>query len=331
MAGKPLSTEEFIKAWHAANCAPEAVARLTGLTPRAVYGRRKKLVALGVVLPTIPSTSIGRANTVYSSDAARSYIRERQADISDGVVVVFSDAHFWPQEQTVANLALLEVIKALKPKRLIANGDIFDGARISRHAPLGWAELPTVKEEIEICQERMHEIRMAAQPKKTQCEFDWNIGNHDQRFDKFLVAHASEMAGSVPRLQDKFPEWEMAWSLKLNNKVMIKHRWHNGIHATYNNALKGGMSIVTGHLHRLCVTPWADYTGRRWGVDTGTLSDPHLPQFDYGENNATPHTPGFAVLTFKDGELLPPELVEVIGDVAYFRGQVVIDGRKQKD
>lgn len=294
---------------------------------RSVYNRRQHLAERGIILPSIPNNASGNAVKVYTTDAARAYPRERTASIDTGTIVVFSDAHFWPQEKTVAHHALLELIKALKPKRVIANGDIFDGARISRHAPLGWTELPTVKEEVEVCQERMHEIRMAAQPKKTQCQFDWNIGNHDQRFDKFLVSNASEAAGVIPRLQDKFPEWEMAWSLRINDNLMIKHRWHNGIHATYNNALKGGLSIVTGHLHRLCVTPWADYTGRRWGVDTGTLSDPHLPQFDYGENNATPHTSGFAVLTFKDGRLLPPELVEVIDNVAYFRGQIVYDGR----
>jgi len=87
--------------------------------------------------------------------------------------------------------------------------------------------------------------------------------------------------------------------------------------------LKGGLTMVTGHLHRLAVTPWADYTGRRWGVDTGTLADPLGPQFEYLENNATPWCSGFAVLTFKDGKLLPPELCEVIDGVAYFRGEAV--------
>ena len=95
------------------------------------------------------------------------------------------------------------------------------------------------------------------------------------------------------------------------------------VHAGYNNTLKSGRSIVTGHLHRLLVTPWADYNGRRWGVDTGTLSDPLSAQFEYGENNSTPHTPGFAVLTFKDGYMLPPELCEVINGRAYFRGEEV--------
>lgn len=324
MTRKIWSNEEFLAAWEKSGGSPSATAKILGMALRNVYTRRDHLLAKGYA---VKSRTFPGVPSKYSGDAARAYPRERQATIDDGHIVVFSDAHFWPQSQTPANMALLEVIKELKPKRIVANGDIFDGARISRHAPLGWADLPTVSEELEVCQERMHEILMAANPKKTKCAFDWNVGNHDQRFDKFLVTHASEAAGVIPRLQDKFPQWDMAWSLRINDNLMIKHRWHNGVHATYNNTLKSGMNIVTGHLHRLAVTPWADYTGRRYGVDTGTLSNPNLPQYDYGENNPTPHTSGFAVLTFRNGRLLPPELVEVINDVAYFRGEIVYDGR----
>jgi hypothetical protein len=324
MVRSKWTDEQFLDAWRKAHGSPSRTAALLGMSLRHVFSRRDMLAAKG---HDVRSRRGPGSPSKYDTDIARAYPRERQAEIADGTIIIFSDAHFWPQRQTVANLALLELIRELKPQRLIANGDIFDGARISRHAPLGWSELPTVSEEIEICQERMHEIRMAAQPKKTKCAFDWNIGNHDQRFDKFLVANVSDYTGVVPRLQDKFPEWDMAWSLRINGKVMVKHRWHNGIHATYNNALKSGISIVTGHLHRLAITPWADYTGRRYGVDTGTLSHPDLAQFDYGENNPTPHTSGFAVLTFKDGHLLPPELCEVLNDIAYFRGEMVYDGR----
>jgi hypothetical protein len=269
----------------------------------------------------VPIASQGTQDTDWQRKG-RAYKRENAFGISDGSAIIFSDAHFWPdQPKSVSHEALLTLAKELKPKLVIANGDIFDGARVSRHAPLGWADLPSVKEELEICEDYCHEIYMAADPKR--CEFFWNVGNHDSRFDKMLCAQASEYAGVIPRLEDKFSRWNFAWSLLLNDSVMVKHRYHNGIHATYNNTLKGGRTIVTGHLHRLAVTPWADYNGRRWGVDTGTLSDPMSPQFDYGENNPTPHTSGFAVLTFKDGRLLPPELVEVLDGVAYFRGATV--------
>jgi hypothetical protein len=316
-----LTDDEFIAAWHRADCSPAKVAKLTDINIRAVYNRRKRLAEKGLILPSIPTSAGAEVSNIYTTDAARAYPRERQAEVHEGTVIVFSDAHFWPQPRTVANNALLELIRDLKPRRIIANGDIFDGAgRISTHPPLGWAKVPSLQEEIEACQERMHEIELVA---PRGCALDWNVGNHDTRFDKKLAAIAGEYEGLVDRLEDKFSAWDFAWSLRLNGNVMVKHRYHNGIHATFNNTLKSGMNIVTGHLHRLAVTPWADYNGRRYGVDTGTLSDPLAPQFDYGENNPTPHTSGFAVLTFRGGKLLPPELCEVHDGAAYFRGEVV--------
>jgi len=318
-----LTDEEFVDAWNKSQGSPTVMANRTGLTQRAIYARRKRLADKGTLLHTTPSTPTGaRVNNGWQ-DKGRAYVRENQYSIDDGTVLVFSDAHFWPdQPKSVSHLALLTLAKELRPKAVIANGDVFDGARVSRHAPLGWADLPSVKEEMDVCDEYLHEIRLAANP-KAKTDFFWNIGNHDQRFDRTLVSNASEYEGIIPRLEDRFSDWSFAWSLNINDHTMVKHRYHNGIHAGYNNTLKAGRSIVTGHLHRLLVTPWGDYNGPRYGVDTGTLSDAMSPQFDYGENNPTPHCSGFAVLTFKNGMLLPPELCEVIQGVAYFRGQTV--------
>jgi len=315
------SDDQFVAAWHACGNSPARVAEALGMSQRAVFSRRADMAKRGITLLTTPAATQGSKIEYGWQDKGRAYKRENQYALPDGQMLVFSDAHFWPdQPKTVAHEALLTLAKELKPRAIVANGDIFDGARVSRHAPLGWAELPSVKGEMEACEDALHELHMLA---PRGCDLFWNVGNHDSRFDKMLVSQASEYEGVIPRLEDKFSRWNFAWSLHVNGSVMVKHRYHNGIHATYNNTLKGGKSIVTGHLHRLAVTPWADYNGRRWGVDTGTLSDPMSPQFDYGENNPTPHTSGFAVLTFKDGKLLPPELVEVIGGTAYFRGSAV--------
>jgi len=98
-----------------------------------------------------------------------------------------------------------------------------------------------------------------------------------------------------------------------------------GVHATHNNAVTSGKTIVTGHLHSLKVTPFSDYNGERFGVDTGTLADPDGPQFvDYLEDNPTNWRSGFAVLTFHNGRLLWPELVHAMApDLIQFRGQVI--------
>jgi hypothetical protein len=83
--------------------------------------------------------------------------------------------------------------------------------------------------------------------------------------------------------------------------------------------------MVTGHLHSLKVTPYTDYNGIRYGVDTGTLADIYGPQFEnYLEQNPINWRSGFAVLTFKNGVLLMPELAMVhTKDTIQFRGEVI--------
>jgi hypothetical protein len=106
--------------------------------------------------------------------------------------------------------------------------------------------------------------------------------------------------------------------------VIIKHRYKGGVHATHNNTVNAGVSIVTGHLHSLKVTPFADYNGNRFGCDTGTLAETDGPQFTYAEINPSNHRSGFAVLNFFNGTLLWPELVHKFDeDQIEFRGEVI--------
>lgn len=325
----PVSDQEFIAAWERGGRSPARVAEITGLTVRNVYKRRKSLADRGVIrLETefIPTGTGGAARVEWAADDGWSFPRVRNVTVDTGHVIVFSDAHYWPGEASPAHKGLLEVCRALKPRRIVANGDIFDGARVSRHDAHGWARRPSVKEEIAACEERLGEIEDACGGGR--CEKDWNLGNHDIRFERSLISKVSDFEGlSGFRLQDRFPRWEMAWSTMVNPSAaiptMIKHRNAGGIHSGYNNTLRGGIHMVTGHTHLLGVTAWGDYRGRRYGVSTGSLSDLHGPQFEYHENGPSPACSGFAVLTFKDGELMPPELCEVINGRAIFRGEVV--------
>lgn len=251
--------------------------------------------------------------------------REGSSEIHTGSVVVFSDAHYWPGDPSQAHQALLKVIRKVKPRMVIANGDVFDGASLSRHDPFGWSNRPSAKAELEVCQERLLEIELAV-PKG--CALVWNVGNHCLRFERSLCQRVPELAAmNMMRLADHFPNWDLRWSTWLNRQsatpVMVKHRNAGGVHAGYNNTMKGGVSIVTGHTHILEVKPWGDYTGRRYGVQTGSLADLHGPAFEYMENAPSSSCSGFAVLTFRDGELTPPELCEVMRGKAWFRGDVV--------
>ena len=126
------------------------------------------------------------------------------------------------------------------------------------------------------------------------------------------------------KLTDHIPNWDFCWAVWPTSKCIVKHRYKGGIHAAHNNTLSSGVSICTGHLHSLKVTPYSDYNGNRFGVDTGTLAEPDGPQFTYAELNPSNHRSGFAVLNFFNGQLLWPELVHRFSeDHVEFRGEVI--------
>lgn len=243
-------------------------------------------------------------------------------DIRDGIVLVGSDAHYWPGPASTAHRAFVHFCKEMKPRIVIKNGDALDFATISRHAPIGWETRPTVQQEIECAQERLGEIELAA----GKARKIWPLGNHDARLETRLATVAPEFAKVAGvHLQDHFPLWEPCWRVDINSDVVVKHRYRGGIHATRNNALNAGKTMVTGHLHQLKITPVSDYTGTRFGVDCGTMADPYGPQFrDYTEMNPVDWRSGFIVLTFFKGRLLWPEPVHVLGaGEVEFRGKVM--------
>jgi hypothetical protein len=250
----------------------------------------------------------------------------KQLGVLNAVGLVFSDAHFWPGIRTTAFKGLLWAIKEFKPSFIVCNGDSLDGASISRHPPSGISgKEPSLIEELKACQERLGEIEEAAKEARHNVKLIYTWGNHDARFNARLAANAPEFAQTYGfKLEDHFPTWEFCMTVWPTEDVVIKHRYKGGVHATHNNAATSGKSVVTGHLHSLKVTPYADYNGNRFGVDTGTLAEPYGPQFGYGEDNPLNHRSGFAVLTFIDGKLLWPELVHKWDDdQVEFRGKII--------
>lgn len=314
----PSCTEEvFISLWKEFGSAAE-IARILGVTERKVHERRRRVEEkLHIKLMGFSHKSPDFQVTLPANG-----IRVK-VDIEDGVIIVGSDAHYWPGIISTAHRAFVTAIKELNPKMVIMNGDAFDGANISRHPRTGWEARPSVKQELEACRDRICEIEAVSKNAKLH----WTWGNHDIRWNSKLSSQVSEFEGiHGMNLADHFPRWKFSTSVMVNNHTQIKHRNYNGIHAAYNAVVKTGMSTVNGHLHSLKVTPWTDLTGTRYGVDTGSLADVWGAQFEYTEDGTRNHRSGFAVLTFRNGKLLPPELVEVIDEeegLICFRGQVV--------
>jgi len=241
-------------------------------------------------------------------------------EVQNGVVLVGSDAHYWPGRISTAHRAFVKFCKMLKPAVVVMNGDVFDGATVSRHPPINWEQRPSVAQEIEACQDRLGEIEKAS----GKAQRIWTLGNHDSRLEVSLASRVPEFAGVKNMdLKSHFPLWEPCWAVWVNQSCVIKHRHKNGIHATHNSTMWAGKTMVTGHLHSLRVSPFTDYCGTRFGVDTGTLADIYGPQFEYCETNPVNWRSGFAILTFRDGRLLWPEVAHVIEEgVVEFRGEL---------
>lgn len=234
-------------------------------------------------------------------------------EMDDGYLIVASDCHFWPGIETTAYRALLRFLEELRPTCVVLNGDVFDGASISRHPMIRYEDRPSVVQELKTCEQRLNAIEAAA---RTRNLF-WTLGNHDARFESFLANNAAEYRGvKGTTLRDHFPIWRPAVSLFVNDDLVIKHRWKNGIHAPHNNVLWAGRSIITGHLHSQKVYPLSDYNGTRWGVDCGTLAQPYGPQFAYAEDSPVNWRSGFAVIRYKAGRMLTPTLVRVVDEDA---------------
>jgi len=313
VAGHRVATDlDFIAACHKFQ-KPSLVANHFGIAVRNVHTRMRNLEKKGVVFfvddPRSERKPIDR-------NPARLSMK-----IESGVVIVGSDAHYMPDEVTTAHLAFVKLCRELKPKAIVMNGDAFDGGSISRWPRIGWENKPTVLMELEACRLRLGEIENAA----GRTALIWPLGNHDARFETRLAAVAPEYEGVRGfTLKEHFPAWKPCWSFFVNENTVIKHRFKGGIHATHNNAIWAGRSMITGHLHSLKVTPFTDYNGTRYGIDTGCLADPDSSAFkDYVEDNPLNWRSGFAVLTFHKGRLLQPELCIVGPDGAEFRGRVL--------
>lgn len=309
----PKSSEaDFIQMFE--ELGPHQLAKRIGGGLRAIFRRRAHI-----------EKKIGRALKVPEKGAA--FAKERtvyphrlEHEITDGIVLVGSDAHIWPGPPSTAMRAFTKFCKEMKPRIVVMNGDALDGARISRHPPIGWADTPKLVDEIEACKEQLHALATAA----GKAHKIWSCGNHDARFESRLAQVAPDYAKiHGTSLHHHFPLWQPCWSAWINDDVVVKHRIKGGIHATHNNTMWAGKTTVTGHLHSLKVTPFSDYRGTRFGIDCGCLADPYGPAFvDYTEDSPRNWRAGFVVLTFHKGRLMWPEVVAVVDQATVeFRGQ----------
>lgn len=316
MSAAKVTEEVFISTWKRLG-SPILVSKELDMPKERVHARRKTIEKKYNI--TLPTTNNQRLDFVRSK-----HNRRIELDIYDGMAVVFGDCHYWPDDDPTAHRALIKFINQFKPDVVVCNGDAFDGASISRHPRIGFEHRPTVKQEIDAVTEKLTEIESAG---RKDAKLFWTLGNHDWRFESILAAGVPQMEGVYGMsLKDHFPRWSPCYTVMINGDTKIKHRYKGGEHATYNNTLRSGVNIITNHLHNPNVRRYTDDRGARYGVDTGCIAAVDGRQFNYLEDDTANWRSGFAILTFRKGMLLPPELIEVISEeegLVAFRGELI--------
>lgn len=302
------SDTDFIKLFQEKGAT--TTAKVLDIGERAVYMRRDKLQKRYGIKIKAPNN--GGILTELAEHQKKEYPHRVEFDVKNGTVIVGSDFHIWPGQESTALRAFKKFCDDIRPAAVILNGDVLDFPKISRHPPIGWESAPSPIEEIEAAQDHLHDISQASK-RARKC---WTLGNHDARFETRLATVASEYRGIKGiHLSDHFGGWEKGWSCYINGQIeggrtMVKHRFKGGMNAPRANTLNAGVHMVTGHLHSQKVSPVSDYLGDRYGVDSGCVADKdHKAFVDYTEDAPLDWRSGFAVLTYKDGKLLMPELV----------------------
>jgi PucR C-terminal helix-turn-helix domain len=317
-----LSSEEMaatLAAYAEAGCNAAKAAELLSIARSTVSNRLHLARQAGLVIPEKPP--LQAASPLLKPDLQG----VASTAIQDGVLVVGSDAHFWPDLITPAYSGFLWALDKFRVdgdlRGCCLNGDAMDCADLSRFPPLGWEEKPDTAAELGAVQHRSREIRDAG----GEIPYWLTWGNHDMRFDT-KIAHLIPELQTIfgASLKDHLPDWSFSMLVSINDaQVVVKHRFRGGIHATYNNVLHSGTTIVTGHLHNANVRPHSNYIGTHWGVDCGTLAAPYGPQFRYTELNPVNWRGAFAVLSWYNGRLLQPELAMALDEHHIdFRGRI---------
>jgi len=312
--------ERFIALWRELQSAT-LVAKALDCSITNVSARRRRIERdRGIVLPVYDPRGVYSTHEVSAGAVAT-------LNIEEGVVVVGSDFHIVPGPLTTMQRAFLMMVKRLKPAAVILNGDVADFSSIGRHPTIGWEKRPTVKSEFEAISDYLGELVKAA----GKAQRFWTLGNHDARFESRIANLVPELAGMKGvHLKDHFPLWIPCWRVDINpdqKDMIVRHRELGGEHADHRNVVtSNGWGVCTGHDHRANVTAYHSYGGTKFGVRCGYMGEsPRDPQFvHYLEAREPNWHPAFAVLTWRNGVMLWPELCVRHGDgVVTFRGEVI--------
>lgn len=207
-------------------------------------------------------------------------------------VGIISDVHV-PYHSENAWEAAINKLKANKIDTLVINGDYADFYQVSK-----WEKNPKKRrfsEELRCCVEGLEWMRHILKGVR----FIYKLGNHDERWDKFIWQRTPEIY-DLPQCQiESLLEFERLGIECVRDQrpimlgklpVLHGHELPKGMTSPVNMArgafLRTIHSMLCGHGHRTSTHVEADMFGKEIAVwSTGMLCDPHPEYQRFGKSN----------------------------------------------
>lgn len=170
-------------------------------------------------------------------------------------VAILSDIHV-PYHSIQALTAAVEFVKKEKPDAILLNGDLLDCHKISRYQTD-----PRKKDfatELSIMKMLLDELKRVL-----KCKIYYKLGNHDIRYENYLIEKAGELAGVKEFQFENIIKARAEGITIIGDKTIMKlnrlrgihgHEYRGGITAPVSVSrglfLKGKVSAFQGHNHR---------------------------------------------------------------------------------
>ena len=233
------------------------------------------------------------------------------------VVVFLSDIHV-PYHDHRALDSALDLIRVLRPHRVVQIGDLVDFHSISR-----WntelERLENLQDELDEAVGVLRRIREAA----PDAQFDLCMGNHDERLKRYVAEKGRALASLRSLDFGKLLDAD-AVGLRIHNghgfllrrNFLVKHGQliRKGAGASAKaECLAADISGISGHTHRLATFRQSGYNARQW-TECGTLSRLDAPYV----TGPPDWQQGFAVGHFGKSFLI--EEVQSVGGEMFYGG-----------
>jgi predicted phosphodiesterase len=167
-------------------------------------------------------------------------------------VAVISDIHL-PYHDRYALVTALREIKDIGVDAIYINGDLMDAYQLSRHEKNKMNR--SFKYEVDMTRLFFEELRNQFKEE----DIYYKIGNHDVRFDKYIMDNADQLNGlinleDVLRLRDHRVKLVGSMTKVILGKLNILHGHELPVKGALNHAravmVKVSSNVLMGHFHR---------------------------------------------------------------------------------